>query len=302
MQQNIFRLKRLQVLAIITAIMLLAGFGPARASVMDVNLGFAAEFAVFNMTGKLQMSNSSTTIGGTLAAGNGSTENVSGGMVGGDYLAHTTCTGCDGSSVTFSGSGSFMQDAATDSILEQAAIDVMNAQTAINSLVATQSIITDIDGDTTISRTEQYNVVDLTSISLTGSEQLTLNGNADDYFFVRLDGDLSMTGSSNILLDGGLTAATVIFLVSADMSVGDVTQTGSSMLFGTYLVTGQYKSSGSHLTGAVMAQNLGGAAETIVLTSGATIDYVAFQPVPVPTAIWLFASALGLLGGLSRRK
>lgn len=280
------------------AIYLLSTFSTAHAALVDVNLGAASDFSVFAVTGKLQMSNSQTTVNGNIAVGQGGTENVSEGTVTGNYYAHITCSSCDGNNLTSLG-GSFFQDSATDTLLEQAAMDVTNAQLAMGGLTPTQTFGT--INNATISSTTQYNVININEIVLSGGNNLTLSGSASEYFFINVRDQMSLSGDASILLSGGLTPTTVIFNIATDLLADNLTQTGSSQLFGTYLVSGRYNNSGATLTGQVMAKGIS-AAESVVLVSGSDVNFVPFSPVPIPGAIWLFGSALAFLGWISHRR
>ena len=116
-------------------------------------------------------------------------------------------------------------------------------------------------------------------IQLSG-QTVTFNGSADDLFVVNIAGDLVLSGSSQILLSGGLTPANVLFNVG-----GKASQSGSSIVNGTLLVpNGKVDNASANFYGAIYAPE-------IALSGGAGVN--GYQGMPFGTGLESFCPTNG---------
>ena len=131
------------------------------------------------------MSLTSDTVDGNVALGHGTTHS----------FVSTTITG---STTTLQGG-------------DPANADAKAAATTAKGLATTGSIPGNhITGTTTFTGQAGQNVVDLTSINLTGAT-FTISGNSTETFVFNLSGTMSLTNHSSIALAGGVTANHVVF-------------------------------------------------------------------------------------------
>src|SRR5258707_239968 len=123
---------------------------------------------------------------------------------------------------------------------------------------------------------------------MSGPSTFTLNGAAGDYFFINVTGNFSMTGSSKMVLTGGLVEEHIIFNILG--SGQQVAFRGSSYGVGTFLAVNRDISvSGATVFGSLIgAQN-----HQIAITSGAQVQVNAphFQAPPL-TSNAVLVSAL----------
>ena len=126
----------------------------------------------------------------------------------------------------------------------QANADASAAATTAKGLATTGSVAGNhITGTTTFTGQAGQNVVDLTSINLTGAT-FTISGNSTETFVFNVSSTISLTGSS-IALAGGVTANHVVF---------NLTSNGESASF-----------TGSNINGTVLALN---SSDSISVTGG----------------------------------
>jgi hypothetical protein len=127
-------------------------------------------------------------------------------------------------------------DAASDSLLDQAAMDAMNASTFAAGLATSSQFasMTQISGNSNITLTgDGRTVLNLQNFQLSGSATITLTGTAGTAFVINVSNQFSLSGSSRIVLGGGLTAADVVINVKGTGPKVDLS--GSSMITGIIL-------------------------------------------------------------------
>jgi hypothetical protein len=240
-------------------------------------LGEAGGFTLFAMEDEFSISNSQSSIFGTIALGPGAKQNFSGGapgpFVGGDYVVDPTASSVDASRINLQGS-LITRD------LTQAKTDVESLSQSAFSQTANTSLSNGV-----ISRVGTHNVAELSSLSLSGSDTILIDGQAGDSFLININGKMSLSGDSQIQLSPGLKPSDVLFNVG-----GDLSQSGDSFLRGFYVAAdGKYDNSGAFLEGRAHA-------DKISITSGA-------QVVPEPTTMVTWAVLPGcVLGGFWLRK
>ncbi|MGH7135890.1 MAG: beta strand repeat-containing protein, partial [Pirellulales bacterium] len=231
----------------------------------SVGLGTAANFAVLGVDhSTIAISGSNTTINGNLGLGPNGTQNFSTGTINGNYDVDPTADNTHTNSVAVAASTSV-----TD--LSGAVADAETASTAIAGMTATQSLGA-ITGSSTITGDGGVNVIDVSSISLSGTSSLNLSGGPNDVFYINDPGDFVMTDSSTI--GGvGVTPSQVIFNITG--SGNAVSFSGSSVGGGTFLaIEREIDVAGAIVNGAM----IGGENANVSLTADAEINYHEFVP------------------------
>lgn len=218
------------------------------------------EYGVLGLTGsKIDITNPKTTIGGTLGLGPSGVQNFSDGFIDGRYMIDPTTNNTHKNNVKITyGTGVIDLQPAVNAAIE--------ASSTIASMPATQTF-TSINKTQTIDCNQHVNVINANSISLSGSAVLTLKANWNDYIFFNVTGKFSMTGSSQIVLTGGITTQHVIFNI---LGTGEqVAFTGSSVAVGTFLANNRDISvSGATVNGVL----IGAMNHKIAITSGAQVQ------------------------------
>jgi serralysin len=220
------------------------------------------------------MTNSWTTVNGTIALGAGAKQSFSGPpQVTGDYFYDPLAQSVNLAQVNLGGSG-----IQTD--LTQAETDVGNLAAQAIALTPTQSFGT-IKAAQTITaasigaNTPSQNVIRINGIDLSKGATLTLQGDADDVFVIQVfdptstQASLKMAGNSQLILNGGLTPGNVLWYVE-----GQLTQSGTAIARGTFLALDpdnkfnqDVNINGSSLEGQIFANS-------ITLTGGAQVTGV----------------------------
>jgi len=182
----------------------------AQGSFASTNLGPAADYSVLGLSGP---------------SGHGSTINLSSGPL---RISGNVGVG-DNGKLNFSGGGQIngRVDASSSAVLNTGGNTISggtNKPTDFSSIgQAVQSTINSINS---LSPTQTFNSI-TSPISLTGNGglnvisigqdihlsggNLTLTGNASDVFVFKISGTMELSGNTNIVLNGGLTAGNVIW-------------------------------------------------------------------------------------------
>jgi choice-of-anchor A domain-containing protein len=172
-----------------------------------------------------------------------------------------------------------------DAKLEQAEADAID-RSAFYAGLATTDPTTTINTGTTIIGSGGLNVLNLTGgLSLLG-ETLTLQGTAADAFVINVPAGFTMTGASNILVDGGVLPHNVLINL---LGVGGYSFLGDEI---NGIILAPIGSFNAH--GLILGELI---ANQVALASGAVVRNPA---VPVPPSAILLGSGLlglGLLGG-----
>lgn len=193
---------------------------------------------------------------------------------------------------TLTGTSSYMN-------LSTAVTDAYNASSQAAALTPTQTVGGNITSNTTFTRSAAattngayLNVVNVSGGINLNNANITLKGNASDYFVVNVSGNLSLTGTASLLLDG-VTADHVMYNFTGGSSttpgtfnthVGDVVN--GTMLAPYYNM---------NLDGTWNGELIGGISD-ISLLSGATVTQESFAPpstTPEPPA-----GVLALIGSI----
>ena len=246
-----------------------------------VDLGAAGRtknWAVFSINSSqndtVEFSGGSMAIGDVGVAGNGNIKMSGGAMINGDLYYRTP------GSLNLSGgakiSGLTHHDATSDALLDQGAMDALNAASFAASL-STSSAFTsltqiNLSGNNNFTLTGNgKTVLNLQNFQLSGGSTLTLTGTAGTAFVINVSNQFSLSGSSSIVLSGGLTAADVLINVTGTGKKVDLS--GSSMMTGILLAAKRdvNLSGSSMVTGEVIGNTvtLSGSAKVIQAVSPA---------------------------------
>jgi choice-of-anchor A domain-containing protein len=144
------------------------------------------------------------------------------------------------------------------------------------------------------------NVIDLSGINLSGSSRFTINGNSNDVLVFNVSGNVSISGSAQLLLSGGLSAANVIFNVTS----GTVSVAGAGVAAGTFLdVIGEIDLSGSAaVQGALISKNIKMKGSSAMSADPFSAQVVVAGAPELPTIAMAGLASLLVLGraGISR--
>lgn len=204
---------------------------------------------------------------GQLGVGPGGFYNKSGsGDVTGNVILASTATSLN----TGSGNpGNLQSGDLTSAIADALAASNAIALAALDPPTQSFANITSTDTITGISGVSLFAVGDL---NLGGSDILTLQGAATDFFIFHVTGVLNLSGSSKIVTSGGLLPQNVLFHVPT--TGGDIIVSASSEAVGTFLAPHRdFTLHGALVQGRVIANDIG-------VTSGG--EFFAFPPQPGP--------------------
>src|SRR5262245_31575971 len=232
-------------------------------------LGTAGAFDVFGIGNTSVVISGPSGVTGTMAVGADGTANLSGSsFVSGTLSLDPTAT------YIHSGTASVGSVQTVD--LTQGTNDALAASAALTAMAPTQTWGV-IKSPTVITGNGGQNVINVTGINLGGSAKLTLSGGANDYFFINDSGAFSMSGTSAIVLTGGVQASHVIFNVVGTGQT--VNLSGGTVGQGTILAVNRDISIGYQLSGTI----IGALNHKIDIHSGAKVYGVEFQE-PSPPA------------------
>jgi len=264
---------------------------PALSAPVDAfpNLGDASNFGVLGLAGTETITNSNVTINGNEGVvANATIKNMAPSTVTGDVTVNSPSqfggagkvNGSINTNTSQMGTGGTVQTA------------INNAITQINSYTGFTNA-GNVTTATTFNATGTLNEIQVGSINLNNAN-LTLNGTANQYFVVNVTGNMSLVGTASLNLTGGITPSNVIYYFSGANSsinthVGDV-------LNG--IILGPHTS--MNLDGTFNGEIIGGA--NISLLSGAVVNQPPLTATPLPVALPLFATGVGFLGMMARRR
>ena len=165
---------------------------------------------------------------------------------------------------------------------------VLSASSALRNLTPDYSL-----GNVTTAQTfaaaGPVTVIDMNSLTLGGSNNITLTGSANDVFVLNISGHLALTGSS-IIGAGSIDPSHILInLYDNSGNLGTAAHIGN-VLNGTVLVP--FDSVTFHsMNGAVWAGN-----GEVTLMSGATLTNIPFVPEPSTVSLIL---GTGVIGGVA---
>ena len=265
------------------ALAVLVGLGlvcPSPCFADPIDLGQAGSLTIFGFNGStVSFTNPQTLVSGpagttpNVGIGPNSSLNASDGTITGTLFVDPTATHIAQGNLNVLG-GVVTKD------LSGAVSDLTTLSATSAALTPTQTFGS-ITGPTSITGNGGKNVINVSSITLNGSDSLTLSGTSHDTFIVNVSGTLALTGTSSIKLNG-VAPNNVLFNITG--SGQQVAFTGKSMGNGLFLAPDRPVAvTGAFITGGIFA---GG---NISIVSGAKIT----SGVPEPSTL-----ALAALGGV----
>jgi choice-of-anchor A domain-containing protein len=205
---------------------------------------------------------------------------------------------------TFSGgshaNGGTVRSSSEDAILHQASLDAISASNTYAGMAATNSSITNINlaggQSLTINGNAGLNVLHLSDVLMSGGSTITLNGPANAAFVLDITGNFNLSGTSQLLLGGGLTANNVLYnILSTGNTVGTaINSGGGSIINGILLAPNREVQIGA---GQYFGEIIGGG-DQINIHSGEQV----FAVVPEVTPASVVIGFLGLLVAVSSRR
>jgi choice-of-anchor A domain-containing protein len=217
-------------------------------------------------------------------------------------------------SYSYSGSytftGTFNQNSATDTLLDNAttaAINAYNAATGDSAAGVTCSgtgcsLTTDVNPTHALTFTggSGLNVVNLTNLELNNhADGLTLSAPANGYFVINVTGTFSVLNGADITVAGGLSQLNVLYNVESTgtavcfSSGSSCSNTGSTTADIQGVVLAPYRDislDGAQVDGELISGNL-----NLTLNNNSTVD------VPEPATLMFLATGLAGLGFRIRR-
>jgi hypothetical protein len=232
-------------------------------------LGAAGAFDVFGIGNTSVIISGPSGVTGTMAVGPNGSANLSGsGFVTGALTLDPSST------YIYSGTAAVGSVVSAD--LTQAASDALTASTTLAGLAPTQTFGV-VNNSQVITGNGGQNVINVDGINLGGSAKLALSGGANDFFFINDRGAFAMSGTSSIVLTGGVQASHVIFNVTGTGQT--VNLSGGTVGQGTILAVNRDISVGYQLSGSL----IGALNHKIEIHSGAKVNGIEFQDAVPPT-------------------
>ncbi len=238
------------------------------ANLYDPDIG---QFGLFVTDGTFSMSNSASGVYGGTGIASGVTLNISDGGLANFVMIHPPQTGTFGNADTLPGTGgSTISPVLTDLSIQRT--QAYNLSTNVAAMASTQTFGA-MSNSFTITSSGTHNVISMTSLKLSGGSMLTLQGGANDYFFINVASEFTFTGSSGMILSGGVKPQHVIVNLLPGAKALNLTG-GSAAYSGTFLAvqsgTATTLTGGSIVTGSVYARD-------VTLTGGSLINGSAFD-------------------------
>jgi choice-of-anchor A domain-containing protein len=284
--------KKLGVLVGLSGILGVGALGVSTARAATVDLGAAAQYAVFSLTGTPVTISGPSGVTGNVAVGpQGSLQ-----MSGSTFVTGTVTLNQDGTpadNATLGLSGSAHTGTVLHADLTAAVSDITARSSFYAGLTATQNLGAlnlSASATQTIVGNGGLNVIDISSLMLSGSSVLTLEGGANDAFIIDDPGGFTMSGSTKIDVSGGLLISNVLFNDTGSGAGAQTVNLAGSFVDGNVLAVGREIQVGP---GIVDGSVIGGG-DMISIHSGGQVFGTA--AVPLPAAVWPGTAMLVALG------
>ncbi|HWE98152.1 MAG TPA: hypothetical protein VG269_29675 [Tepidisphaeraceae bacterium] len=189
------------------------------------NIGQAGGYTVFGLDTTIDGVGGTSTIKGDVAVGpNGSLTLGGNSVVTGTVFRDPSATVSVGGGSTVGGTVVQNMTLALD--------DAFGAAAAFSSHAADQTISGNLTSSTSFSPVDGgTKFIDVNgNVSLGGSNTLTFNGTADDYYVVNVSGTFALGGTADIQLAGGITPQDLFF----NIEFSDASQNGLQLASGTH--------------------------------------------------------------------
>src|SRR4029077_4907867 len=183
----------------------------------------------------INLSSGPLMINGNVGVGNNSALNFSSGTINGNVDLAATAT------LNMSGGTTFIKGS-TNKPVDFSPINnaVNNEVSLLNSLAPTQTFSSGIQNPTTITGNGGQNVIQVggnSGIHLSGGNFILHGGPSDTFIFQIPSGNFALSGDTNIVLQGGVTANHVFWDIEG--SGGQVQTSGGSNTAGIFLAPGE---------------------------------------------------------------
>jgi hypothetical protein len=273
-----------KLVAVSVAVLLAIAGSLDRVNASGINLGSAADYGILGLDGSIiNLSSGPLRVNANVGVGDNGTLNFSGGGQINGRVDHSASATLNTGGNTITGGTDQIDFSGIQS-------DVQNLVTSLNSLSPTETL-SSITNPTTLTSTGSQNVVSVTGdIHLSGGN-LTLSGAPGDVFVFKIGGTMELSGNTNIVLTGGLTANDVVW---------DFLGSGSQ-----FQTSGQSDTAGIFLAPDRVININGGVHESEFI-SGETLSFQSnpvINPIPVPEVIpsWMTLSVIGLIMTIGSR-
>ncbi len=260
-----------------------------------VGMGSSGMYAVLGLNNNTIVSNQGTVNGSLGIAGYGPSfsPNIAG--FGPSVSSNTSTVNgnvVDANAGWFSNKGNISGQAITSAATLTQNISDANAMYNTALSLSPGKVYSSISAPTTITGNDGLNIV---SVAGNITNSLTLNGSANSFFVVLVNGNVSLGDSQSLAVSGGVTADHVLYVLNG--SNGTVTTGMNDVINGTLLAPGYSATLNGTVNGAILAGGQSINIQNAVINANPFAGILPAVPVPaeVPEPAAYFITGLGLL-------